>query len=119
MRTDSLANKYQNGERSIGNIGRVEPRSSMHALVPAVLADVCMPVKVNDANIALYMRCQPSNIRVANRMIPAKDNWKDRPLMHIADRFGDLVKTLLDVRRYHIHVSNINHVERFHEIDAQ
>ena len=77
-----------------------------------------MPVKVNDANIALNMRCQPTNIRVPNRMIPAQDNGKDRSFMHIADRFGDLVKALLDVRRNDVHVSNINHVERFHEIDA-
>ena len=91
----------------------------MHTLVPVVLADIGMPVKVNDANIALNMRRQPPNIRVTNRMIPAKYDGKDSPLMNIADRFGNLVKALLDVRRNHVHVSGINHIERFHQVDAQ
>ena len=51
-------------------------------------------------------------------MIPAKDDGKDRSLMHMADRFGDLVKTLLDVCRNDVNVSDINHCERLHQIDA-
>lgn len=73
----------------------MEPGGAMHALVHLVLADIGMPVKVNDSNIALNMRRQPPNIWVTNRMIPAKYNGKDSPLVNIADRFGDLVKALL------------------------
>lgn len=87
---------YEIGGGSIGNIGRMEPRGSMHALVHVKLANIGMPVKVNDANIALNMRCQPTNIRVTNRMIPAKDDGKNSSLMNIANRFGDLVKAFLN-----------------------
>jgi hypothetical protein len=90
----------------------------MHPLVPVVLADIGVPVKVNDANIAVDMWSQSPNVRVPYRMIATKDDGKDTSFVNIANRFGDLVKTLLNVRRYHAHGSDINHGERFHQVDA-
>jgi hypothetical protein len=90
----------------------------MHPLVPVVFADIGVPVKVNDANIAVDMWSQSPNVRVPYRMIPTQDDGKDTPFVKLADRCGDLVKTLLNVRRDHAHVSDINHGERFHQVDA-
>ena len=62
---------------------------------------------------------ETADVWVADRVVPPENHRKDAALLDVGDRLIDLIEALLDVRRDHADVADIDHVEGFDQVHAQ
>src|SRR5215212_2134365 len=112
------ANLHQVGGGGVGDVRGVEERRAVHPLVVVVLGQIEMAVEVDDADDPVKTRGDAADIGVSDGVIAAEHDREDGPLVDVADGFVDLIEGLFDVGGDHRDVTDVDHVERFPDIDA-
>src|SRR5213593_5235955 len=69
-----------------------EPWSGMHSLIHILFLDIDMAVDVNDADIAIDMRGDPTDIGKAQAMVAAADDGEHARRVNVRDGFCDLIE---------------------------
>ena len=108
----------QVGGRGVRDVRGVKERRAVHPLVVVVLGQIEMAVEVDDADVAVEARGDAADIGVADGVVAAEHDGEDGPLVDIADRLVDLIEGLFDVGRDDRDVPDVDHVERFQDVDA-
>ncbi len=105
--------------RRVVDIGGMEERGAVHPLIQIELGHVGVAIKMDDADVAIDVRCQTANIRVSDRMIATEDHREDPALVDVRNGLVDLVEALLDVGRDYRDIADIDHVQRFGQVEAE
>ncbi len=111
------ADLHQVGRRRVLDVGGVEPRRGVHPLVQVELLGVHVPVEVDDPDVAVEVRREPPDRRVADRMVAAQHDREDAVGDDVTHRLADLVERLLQVARDRADVADVDQVQLLAEID--
>ena len=84
----------------------------MHDLVHVLFLRVNVPVKVDDADLALNALRHRPRARIADRMVAAHDHRQRSLAQNVRHALGDLVVALGDVRRAE-DIAHITHLQTF------
>ncbi len=77
----------------------MKKRRAVHPLVDVQLGHIGVPVEVHDADIAIDIRRQSANVRIADGVIATENDRKGRVLMQIGNALVDLVEGFFDIGR--------------------
>ena len=112
------ADLHQVGRGRVLDVGGVEPRRGVHPLVEVGLLGVDVPVEVDDADVAVHIRRHAADGGEADRVVPAEHHGHHALLHDVRHRLADLVERLLQVAGDGEHVTDVDHVQLFAQVDT-
>jgi hypothetical protein len=77
-----------------------------------------MPVDMYDADVTVYVRCNPPNIWIAKTVIAAAEYRKSPRGIDMGYSFANLVEGFFDIARDHKNVSRITKIKLFGQVNA-
>src|SRR5262245_151482 len=95
-----------------------EPWRRVHPLIHILLLDIDVAVDMDDADIAVDMRCDPTHVRKAEAMVAATDDGEHACGINVRHGLGYLVEGLLDIAGYDEDVARVAEVELIVDINA-
>src|SRR5262249_494620 len=94
-----------------------EPGCGMHAFIHILFLDVDVAIDMDDADIAVDMRRDPTDIWKAETVVAAANDGKHARGVDVRDCFGNLVEGLLDITRDDKDVTGVAEIELLVNID--
>ena len=99
-------------------MSRPKPGRGMHPLIHILLLDIDVAVDMDDADVAVDVRSDATDIGKSEAMIAAADDREHTGRVNVRNRFCYLIEGLFDVSGDNENVSRITEIEFLVNIDA-